>query len=447
MGQSIPHLGDMTIVTARGLLPQAWPIALSPAPSSRTGLRGHGSGGGGGGLCEQAQSSYTPRSSRRHCAPQCSPGGTAALPAPHCSTRAPWATPGFFTVPRKGCGANALCWAGPSPLALCWSLPGSLQAGDHWTLSFDMTSISGSHEVRLAELRVRLPSFPQSQNVTVDIYHSHERKCQGNQTCVDRLFLGTFTSSPAVSHSSWRVFNITSLLQSWLHQGVASGNGKHADAQGSQGQETGEMTGSDSNATGSTDVQNSSGSSQVEPAMSHGVTDKVLLVVFSKDKPSAEPSRASTLIRTAETSKHVMIDNASKELGNRRHRRNKQERQRIKMADLSTLGLGEEGRSLCRRVDMIVNFEQTGWGSWIVYPKKYNAYRCEGECPAPVDETFKPTNHAYIQSLLKLYQPNRVPCPACAPVKMSPLSMLYYEKGEVVLRHHEDMIIEECGCN
>ncbi|KAG6932179.1 nodal -like protein [Chelydra serpentina] len=313
----------------------------------------------------------------------------------------------------------------------------SLQAGDHWTLSFDMTSISSSHEVRLAELRVRLPSFPQSHNVTVDLYHSHESKRPGNQTCVDRLFLGTFTSSPVASHSSWTVFNVTSLLQSWLHQGMASGHG----------QEREERTGSDGNATGLTGVQNSSGSSQAEPAVSHGVTDKVLLVVFSKDKPSAEPSRASTLIRTAETSKHIMIDNAPKELGNRRHRRNKQERQRIKMADLSTPGLGEEGRSLCKRVDMIVNFEQTGWGSWIVYPKKYNAYRCEGECPAPVDESFKPTNHAYIQSLLKLYQPNRVPCPACAPVKMSPLSMLYYEKGEVVLRHHEDMIIEECGCN
>uniref|UniRef100_A0A8C8S8K3 TGF-beta family profile domain-containing protein n=1 Tax=Pelusios castaneus TaxID=367368 RepID=A0A8C8S8K3_9SAUR len=283
--------------------------------------------------------------------------------------------------------------AAPSPVSRSGRsgavLAGSLQAGDHWTLSFDMTSISGSHEVKLAELRVRLPSFSQSHNVTVDLYHHHEHKHQDNQSCVDRLFLGTFTSSPAVSHSSWKVFNVTSLLQSWLHQGVASSN-----------------------------------ANQMEPALSYGVTDKVLLVVFSKDKPSAEPSRASTLIRTVETSKHVMIDSASKEPGSRRHR-----------------------KSLCKRVDMIVNFEQTGWGSWIVYPKKYNAYRCEGECPAPVDETFKPTNHAYIQSLLKLYQPNRVPCPACAPVKMSPLSMLYYEKGEVVLRHHEDMIIEECGCN
>ncbi|XP_074837927.1 nodal homolog [Carettochelys insculpta] len=315
----------------------------------------------------------------------------------------------------------------------------SLQAGDRWSLSFDTSSLSSSHDVKLAELRVRLPSSSQPHNVTVDVYHSHEH--QGKQTCMDRLFLGTFTSSAAASHASWRVFNVTSLLQSWLHQGGASSIGKHA---GTQRQE---RTGSDSNTPALIGVQNSNGSSQAEPDVSHGATDKALLVVFSKDKPSAEPSRASSLIRTAETSKHVMAASASKEPGNRRHRRNKQERQRIKMTDISSSGLGEEGRSLCRRVDMIVNFEQTGWGSWIVYPKKYNAYRCEGECPAPVDETYKPTNHAYIQSLLKLYQPNRVPCLACAPVKMSPLSMLYYEKGEVVLRHHEDMIIEECGCN
>lgn len=51
------------------------------------------------------------------------------------------------------------------------------------------------------------------------------------------------------------------------------------------------------------------------------------------------------------------------------------------------------------------------------------------------------------QSLLQLYKPSQVPCPACSPIRMSPLSMLYYEKGEIVVRHHEDMIIEECGCN
>lgn len=51
-----------------------------------------------------------------------------------------------------------------------------------------------------------------------------------------------------------------------------------------------------------------------------------------------------------------------------------------------------------------------------------------------------------MQSLLKYYQPNRVPSACCAPTKMSPLSMLYYENGELILRHHEDMVVEECGC-
>uniref|UniRef100_A0A663EH22 TGF-beta family profile domain-containing protein n=1 Tax=Aquila chrysaetos chrysaetos TaxID=223781 RepID=A0A663EH22_AQUCH len=181
-----------------------------------------------------------------------------------------------------------------------------------------------------------------------------------------------------------------------------------------------------------------------EPALPQDVTDGVLLLVFSKDKSPGDHS----LIRTAETSKHVMRDSGSQGVGTRRHRRNRKEKQRIKVSDAAAVIPGEEGRSLCRRVDMMVDFEQTGWGSWIVYPKKYNAYRCEGQCPSPVDETFKPTNHAYIQVRGGgMLCSSRVPCPACSPVRMSPLSMLYYEKGEIVVRHHEDMIIEECGCN
>ncbi|XP_009697310.1 PREDICTED: nodal homolog, partial [Cariama cristata] len=270
----------------------------------------------------------------------------------------------------------------------------SLQNGSRWALSFDMSSLSSSQEVSLAELRIRSPSLSPAHDISLDIYHSQRHH---------HLFLGTVAGNPSSTQASWKVFEVTSLLRSWLHQAVVPR----------------------------------------DRALPQDVTDEVLLLVFSKDKSPGDHS----LIRTAEASKHVMRDSSSQGVGTRRHRRNRKEKQRIKVSDAAVAVQGEESRSLCRRVDMMVDFEQTGWGSWIVYPKKYNAYRCEGQCPSPVDETFKPTNHAYIQSLLQLYKPNQVPCPACSPVRMSPLSMLYYEKGEIVVRHHEDMIIEECGCN
>ncbi|NXL79444.1 NODAL protein, partial [Leptocoma aspasia] len=307
------------------------------------------------------------------------------------------------------------------------------QNGSRWALSFDMSSLSSSQEVSLAQLRVRLPGLSRAHNVSLDIYHSQRRRCRGDGTCAHQLFLGTVAGSPSATQASWKVFEVTNLLRSWLHQAVAT---EHHSPTG-RGQW--ELSGSAGPAT--TALRDTG---HGDPALPQDVADSILLLVFSKDKSPGDHS----LIRTAETSKYIMRDSGSQGAGARRHRRNRMEKQRIKASEAAAAAPREQqGRELCRRVDMMVDFEQTGWGSWIVYPKKYNAYRCEGLCPSPVDESFKPTNHAYIQSLLQLYKPNQVPCPACSPVKMSPLSMLYYEKGEIVIRHHEDMIIEECGCN
>ncbi|XP_066193272.1 nodal homolog [Sylvia atricapilla] len=313
--------------------------------------------------------------------------------------------------------------------ALSLSPHGSLQNGSRWALSFDMSSLSSSQEVDLAQLRVHLPGLARAHNVSLDIYHS---RCRGEETCAHQLFLGTVKGNLSASQPSWKIFEVTNLLRSWLHQAVVAGH------QSPTGRGQWEVSGSPAPAT--TAVGHTA---HEDPTLPPDAADGVLLLVFSKDKSPEEHS----LIRTAETSKYIMRESGSPGTGARRQRRNRMEKQRIKASDAAAAASRERGRALCRRVDMMVDFEQTGWGSWIVYPKKYNAYRCEGLCPSPVDESFKPTNHAYIQSLLQLYKPNQVPCPVCSPVKMSPLSMLYYERGEVVVRHHEDMIIEECGCN
>lgn len=243
-----------------------------------------------------------------------------------------------------------------------------------------MSSLSSSQEVKQAELRVRLPVLSSAHNVSLDIYHSQRRRCRGEGTCAHQLFLGTVAASPSAAQTTWKILEITDLLRSWLHQPVDAGH------QSPRRRGQWEVSGSPAPATTAL-----GDTGRGHPALPQDVADRVLLLVFSKDKSPGEHS----LIRTAETSKYIMRESGSPGPGARRHRRNRMERKRIKASDAAAPR--EQGRALCRRVDMMVDFEQTGWDSWIVYPKKYNAYRCEGLCPSPVDETFKPTNHAYIQ--------------------------------------------------
>ncbi|KAK2911364.1 hypothetical protein Q8A67_003497 [Cirrhinus molitorella] len=309
------------------------------------------------------------------------------------------------------------------------------QIGERWTVTFDMSSLSASDSIQLSELRIRLPAFSASSRVIVDIFHLRKQACESDSVFCrhKRLYVGSIKSVPGTPASAWRVFNVTELLEQWLSEGTET------PVQVLDGEDTG--SGEDLPEL----VANS-----WRRKIQHPTAERVMIVVFYKNNFShTGQQRASSLISTVAHSKYVVLNRASGAGQGRRHKRNRVERMRAtddKNATGMVAPLEQQQGSLCRRVDMWVDFDQIGWDEWIVHPKRYNAYRCEGECPSPLDESFNPTNHAYMQSLLKLYHPERVTCPSCVPTRLSPLSMLYYEGDGVVMRHHEDMIVEECGC-
>ena len=101
----------------------------------------------------------------------------------------------------------------------------------------------------------------------------------------------------------------------------------------------------------------------------------------------------------------------------------------------------------CNRKKLYVDFTLLGWSEWIIAPRGYNAYYCQGVCKYPIAEHLKPTNHAMVQTTVHYSNRRRVPPACCVPNKLSGLSMLFMDKGDsVVYKKYDDMVVERCGC-
>lgn len=108
----------------------------------------------------------------------------------------------------------------------------------------------------------------------------------------------------------------------------------------------------------------------------------------------------------------------------------------------------DAGKSLCQRRKLSVDFNEIGWGEWIISPKTFDAQYCTGRCPFPLTKGLNPTNHATIQSIVHAIGGYpEVPAPCCVPDVLSSLTLLYFDDNRnVVLKNYPSMTAESCAC-
>lgn len=234
--------------------------------------------------------------------------------------------------------------------------------GQRWAFAFDFSFLSQEEELEWAELRLQIArpiALPAHGPLSIELFHqSKVAEGEAPTGCPQRHRMDLFSVplSQVTFAPGSLVLEVTRPLSKWL---------KHPR----------ELEEQVTSLARECLLQPPS-----PPVPNTTSTANILLLLYSNLSPEQRLLGGSTLLWEAESSWRVQEGQVWRDRG-RRHRR-------YHLPDSS---------QLCRRVKFQVDFNLIGWGSWIIYPKQYNAYRCEGVCPNPVGEEFHPTNHAYIQ--------------------------------------------------
>ncbi|GFR94093.1 bone morphogenetic protein 7 [Elysia marginata] len=103
----------------------------------------------------------------------------------------------------------------------------------------------------------------------------------------------------------------------------------------------------------------------------------------------------------------------------------------------------------CQKHNLYINFRDIGFDhKFLIAPDGYKAFYCAGDCSFPLGIHMNATNHAIVQTLVHLINPDDVPNPCCAPTKFGPITLLYYDDNtSVVLQRFRNMIVRACGCH
>ena len=175
------------------------------------------------------------------------------------------------------------------------------------------------------------------------------------------------------------------------------------------------------------------------PAYTFGLTEggrphykRALLVSFSNDGRVRDANETNEINSNKRSKRNKIVVKSEEESTNRIKRSTKRRKRR---------------KPLCNRKKLYVDFTLLGWSEWIIAPRGYNAYYCQGICKYPIPEHLKPTNHAMVQTTVHYTHGRRVPPACCVPHKLSGISMLFLDKGDsVVYKKYDNMVVESCGC-
>ena len=99
------------------------------------------------------------------------------------------------------------------------------------------------------------------------------------------------------------------------------------------------------------------------------------------------------------------------------------------------------GESRCCRYPLVFDFEQMGW-DWVIAPKQYMAYYCNGACPFKHLQSYV---HTHLVSQHGL--PDGASGPCCYPTELAPIMMVYMnDQREVLVSKVPSMVANRCGC-
>ncbi|XP_022080158.1 nodal homolog [Acanthaster planci] len=325
-----------------------------------------------------------------------------------------------------------------------------------WVAKFRVTSISELVErVRLAELRILLNRSWREFTIQVAVHHWAPTPCPHDPTlfeCLKKQLLisGLIPSHRHDDYDGREVFDVTEGLRHWFTESPTWRGEYELEIRTVHSVQNPEDLAVEDSHEESSSYSSLSSSVEEEPTLDQTASssialEDVVLVVFSR---AVQPvsithdAAGSVKVRTPRSPRSPRKKKYKKPTSSARAEQERLIQEKL----LRELFASKHETGPCRRVPMDVDFYNSDWGRWIVYPKRFNAYRCAGRCSGPLGSKDNPSNHAIMQNMVRASRPDRAPEPCCIPTKLSPLSMIYLENGNIIMKHHEDMIVEECGC-